>query len=412
VSYGCGGVGPTPSHQVVLQFWKPFVDSDGTQQMISDYEQKHPNVRIEYTKKNIETYKGDLLNAMAAGEGPDVFSIQNNWLPEFIDKTTPAPDKTFTFNDFKNTFVDTIVQDFSKNNKIYGVALSVDSLGLYYNKDLLGTAGIARPPQTWAQLATDVRQLTRQDSTGYFTRSGVAAGLNSNVNRAVDILYLMMLQKGVIPWTADGLNPTFSQSVATDSSGSNPGSEALNFYTSFADPSSLNYTWNSRSDYSIDSFANGRAAFLYSYSYTRATIDQKSPHLNYDVAPVPQPSLDQPAVNFSNYFGEVVNKQSKNSAVAWDFLKFISSKDEADKFDTAQKVPAARKDLIEQQIQDPDLGVFAHANLTAKSFYTPSQEKLDAIFSNMIDNVVLRGIAPDQALSQAESEAATLTQQH
>ena len=157
-------------------------------------------------------------------------------------------------------------------------------------------------------------RIKRADKTGYFTLSGLAAGTNANVNRAVDILYLMMLQKGAVPYSTDGTQPQFNQPIQVNGNNDNPGLDGLNFYTSFANPTSPNYNWNSRSDYSIDAFANGRAAFLYSYSYTEATIRQENPNLNFDVAPVPQPDLTDPSVNFANYWGEVVSKQSKNSA--------------------------------------------------------------------------------------------------
>jgi ABC-type glycerol-3-phosphate transport system substrate-binding protein len=258
-------------------------------------------------------------------------------------------------------------------------------------------------------LAVAVRKITRQDQTGYFTRSGVAMGTNTNVNRAADIVYLLMLQDGAVPWSADGLSPTFAQGIRKNNNYINPGEDALTFYTSFSNPNSANYTWNERSDYSIDAFANGRAAMLYSYSYARQLILAKSPNLNFGVAPVPQENLDDPAVNYSNYFGEVVNKQSKNQEWAWDFLKFITSKDVLDKYYASNKQASSRRDLIERQIQDPEIGVFAHANLTAKSFYKPDQARHDAIFSTMIDNVVLKGMKPSEALGQAQNQAATLT---
>jgi multiple sugar transport system substrate-binding protein len=409
VAAGCGNRDTAPQASGTLKIWKPFADSGTMQELIEAYRAARPNVQIEYTKKNIENYEADLINALASGEGPDIFSINNSWLPKYLDKTIPAPDNVFTLKTYRDTFVDVVAQDFTKDNKIYGTAMSVDSLALYYNKDLLGTAGIVAPPKTWDELADQVRRLTRQDQTGYFTRSGVAMGTNSNVNRASDIVYLLMLQHGATPWSPDGLAPLFGRSIRKDGNTINPAVEALEFYTSFANPNSANYTWNERSDYSIDAFANGRAAMLYSYSYARDLILAKSPNLNFDIAPVPQENLDDAAVNYANYFGEVVNKQSKNSALAWDFLRFITSKDALDKYYATTKQASSRKDLIEKQIQDPDLGVFAHANLTAKSFYKPDQAKLDGIFANMIDNVVLRGMRPSEAVSQAEGQAATLT---
>ncbi len=409
-TYGCGNSNNNANQQVQLTMWMPFEETDTIQPLIDAYTKVHPNVHIVYTKKNIDTYESDLINNLAAGTGPDIFAINNSWLPKYIDKVAPATDKAMTFNYYKNAFVDVAVQDFTRDRKIYGVPLYVDSLALYYNKDLLGSAGIGTPPRTWLELVQDVQKVKRQDKYGYFTVSGAALGTNTNINRAVDILYLMMLQKGTVPYSSDGTTPQFAQSLQQDGKSISPGSDALSFYTSFANPLTPNYNWNYKSDYSIDAFANGRAAFLYSYSYTRQTILQKSPNLNFDVAPVPQPNLDQPAVNFSNYWGEVVSKQSKSAPWAWDFLNFITQKPQLDSFYAKTKYPSARRDLIEMQANDPDIGVFANANLTSKAFYRPDQARMDQLMGQMIDNVILKSIPPDQALQQAEQQAATLRQ--
>lgn len=410
LALGCSG-NPEGANSgpVTIKIWKPFVDSDKMQAIMSAYQAKHTNVTFEYTKKNIENYEADLLNALAAGNGPDIYSINNTWTPRYLDKIVPAPDKTFTVKEYKETFVDSMVTDLIKDSKIYGTAMWVDSLALYYNKDLMGTAGIAVPPKTWAQLAEDSRKITRQDASGYFSRSGVAMGTNSNVNRGVDIVYLLMLQAGVVPWTADGSSPQFGNSVTRNGNSVNAGQEAVEFYTSFANPSSGNYTWNEDSDYSTDAFANGRAAFLYGYAYTRGQINSKAPNLNYDVAPVPQNNLDNPTVNYSNYFAEVVSKQSKNQNWAWDFLKFATSKDSLDTYYKQDKQPSSRRDLIELQTSDDQIGVFAHANLTGKTFYKADEAKFDAIIGDMINNIILRGQAVDQALSRAQSQASTLS---
>ena len=169
-------------------------------------------VKIIYSKKNYETYEQDLLNALASGQGPDIFSIHNDWLPKFLDKTTPAPEKTFSLRDYKTNFVDVVVEDFTHQDKIYGTALAMDSLGLYYNKDILGSVGIATPPKTWGELSSQVQRIKKADGRGYFTTSGVAMGNTSNINRAVDILYLLMLQKRVQAYTPDKQRPSFADS--------------------------------------------------------------------------------------------------------------------------------------------------------------------------------------------------------
>lgn len=410
LSVSCGGGGTTgPTGPVVLTFWKTFEDSEHMQALFEAYRQKNPNAQIVYSKKNIENYEKDLLNALAAGTGPDIFSIHNSWLPQYLDKIQPAPEKVFNLKQYKDAFVDVAVDDFTVDGRIYGVPLAVDSLALYYNKDLLGTAGIAVPARSWKELADQTRQISRADSKGYFTQSAASLGLARNINRAVDIYYLFMLQLGFGPQSLkDAFGASLSQQAQKNGQSFQPARDALDYYTSFADPKSANYSWNSKSDYSIDAFVNGRSAYLYSYAYTRGTIARKAPNLRYDVAPVPQFSLEEPSLTFANYWGEAVSKQSKNSAAAWDFLKFISSKDVLDKYYAQNKQPSSRKDLIELQIQDPEIGVFSAGNLNARSLYRPSQEKFDSIIGQMIDDTVLKGLGFDEAVQRAEQQISTI----
>jgi ABC-type glycerol-3-phosphate transport system substrate-binding protein len=399
---------------VTLRWWKPFTDNEQLYLLKTEYETRHPNVTIEITSKPCtdsvcSNYQDELLNAFALGKGPDIFSIHNSWLPKYLDKV--ASSTNFTFTEYKDTFVDTAVADFTRNEKIYGVALSVDSLALYYNKDILFSQNLPLPPKTWEELATYSRLVTRTDTrTGYVSQSGVSFGTTQNVYRPQDILYLFMLQSGVRPWSEDGLQPTFANPVMRDGQFTEAGETALAFYTSFANSKTQNYTWNNRSDQSIDAFVNGRAAFLYGYSFVRDQILQKNPTLNFDIAPVPQPRSGNLVINFANYWGEVVNARSQSKAVAWDFLKFITTKPQLSQYYAQVKVPASRKDLVTAQLQDPVLGVFASANLTAKSFLRPDEAKMEQIFRQMVDDVILRGKTVNDALQNAQIQASSLTQ--
>lgn len=408
---GCGK--PPAAKPVNLVVWSVFEDGGQFQPLLTHYQKTHPSATVSFVVKPVETYEEDLINALASGQGPDIFTVNNAWLPKYLDKVVPAPAALWNYTDYKNAFVDVVVNDFVRDRKIYGIANYVDSLALYYNKDLLGSAGIATPPKTWDELQRDTQKLTRQSQLGYFNRSGVALGLSSTapggqIHRAEDLFYLFALQKGGQSWSPDGSTPLFGQPSQNGLSGQ-PALDAINFFTSFSNPVSRNYTWNTKSDYSIDAFANGRAAMIIDYSYARQLIQQKASNLNFDVASVPQPDLDNPEVNFANYWGYVVSKQSESTDGAWGFLKTISEKTALDQYYAAHKLPSSRKDLIELQTQDPDIGVFAHANLTAKNFYRPDQRKVDALISKMLDDVTLRGIAPGTALGQALGQAGAVT---
>lgn len=394
---------PSTKGQVTLIWWKTFEDSGNVQDFISDYIATHKNVTINFVKKDATTYEQDLVNAIAAGNGPDIFSIHNDWLPEHIDKMAPVPDKEMSLRTYKDSFVDVATSDFVKDNKIYAVPLSIDVLALYYNKDILGSLNISQPPATWPELVSDVQKITKVSQSGGFMRSGIAMGTSSNVNRAVDLLNLLMLQNGTQFYTPDYNAASFDQQQTPSGSNEsfNPGAMALAFYTQFANPSKVSYTWNTKSDLGLDAFTQGKVAMMLGYQYMEASIRAKAPSLNWDVAPVPQAGDMVNRVNFANYWGEGVSKASKNSAIAWNFLNFISQKSELNKYYAKRKLVSSRKDILPDQVTDTEIGAFAENALTAKSVYKKDANLFESVFLKMIDDVILRSIAPEDALHNA-----------
>ena len=428
---GCGLRQTDTTYKINLEIWGVFDDSDALRQVIGQYKSLNPNVgTINYRKIALDTYRQDLLDALAAGNGPDIFLIRNSWTPAFADKIVVAPDSLIDERSYRSAFVDTVGDDFVNDaGKISGVALSADSLALYYNKDLLGAAGITAPPATWEQFQDDVRLLTRINSFGEITQSGAAIGTSSNINRSTDVLSALFLQNGVLTPRGNGRDINLSNSA---------GANALAFYTQFANPTSSLYTWNPRMHYSIDAFYEGTAAMMINYSWHYDTIKRKNSKLNFAVAPLPQQSGSQ-AFNFPNYWGFVVAKNktapegTKDTALyekarsfeAWQFLKYAAfpptgtvhlqnaitgnSKDFTSTFDPAAAYlektgePAARRDLVEKEKTDPVLGPFADGNLISRDWKQSDPESIEKILGDMVTAVNLGETTINQALSVAES---------
>ena len=400
----CNRQGPRPE-EVELTWWKPFDDARIVEPLISEFQKAYPHVRVNYIQKNIENYEDELRDALAEGSGPDIFSIHNDWLPKHKAKIAPAPDSIFSLRELKENFLEVAGDDLTEDGKVYAAPLAVDVLAVYYNKDILSSAGIPRPPASWQELIDMVPRLTRLDNLGNFQRNAVALGTAENINRAPDILGLLMLQNGTPLYSANRDSATLDQQIQ-DPQGSyySPGTRALEFYTQFANPAKLTYTWNNRSNNSIEAFGSGQAAMVFSYSYLRSTLQAKSPFLNYAVAAMPQIDPKKSRVNYANYWAEAVAKASPHQEAAWQFLKFITSKEILPKYYEAQKQVSPRLDILEQQISDPEIGVFAENALSAKSLYKPDSDVVESIFVQMIDNVILRGVAPSEAIKDATAK--------
>lgn len=396
--------------KITLSYWRLWDASDVFASAIENYEKAHPNVNIEYKKFTYPEYEKTVVESLAAGKGPDLWSIHNSWVPKHLDKIAPVAGTILSPDKYQETYVDVLASDFIFKNSVYGLAFSVDTLALYYNKDLFNTAGIAQPPLTWEEFKEDVKKLTKTDELGNITQSGAALGTAKNVNRAVDILYLLMLQNGTRMTDEERTRATFTAKAKTKEGETFlPGPDALIFYTDFANPKKTVYTWNPSMPNSIDAFVDEKAAMTFNYAYQNATIKSKAPRLNYAVAPAPQLEADpQKSVNFANYWGEVVSNASPNREVAWDFLIYLANTEQVANYVKLTQRAASRRDVLETQLEDPDLKTFARQALTAKSWYQKDTGAIENIFIETIEGVALGEASAEETLSKAENRISAL----
>lgn len=405
-----GGIGGSGADDVKLQVWGVFDDQAAFSDAIRAFEKANPGVAISYRNLDYATYEKTVVDALAANQGPDIWMIHHTWLAKHQNKLAPLPQTILsngqplmTLRQYQERFVDVASVDLVREGKIYGMPLYVDTLALYYNKNLLASAGIASPPTTWADMLIAVAKLTRRDANETITLAGAALGTARNVNRSTDILMMLMLQSGVQMTDESGSSTTFSRSV----DGQAVGERSLQFYTDFANPRQQVYTYNDSQDYSIDAFVTGKAAMMINYSHQIPVLQGRAPRLDWGIAPVPQATTVS-ARTYANYWPLVVSANSKFPDHAWAFVYYLAAGDGAVPYLNATNRPAARRDLIELQKSDTMLGVFAEQSLTARSWYQVDSSGMEKIFADMIDAVNLRRVSPRDALRDAEAKASLL----
>ena len=99
-------------YRVNLEIWGPLDDSRLYESLGRDYVQSNPVFRgVKYKKFLVDEYKEDLLDALASGNGPDIFLIRNNWMGEFQDKVVPAPDTILNEATVRREFVNVVADD-------------------------------------------------------------------------------------------------------------------------------------------------------------------------------------------------------------------------------------------------------------------------------------------------------------
>lgn len=401
--FGCRRApGSAEQLQGSLQVWGLWQDSDDMKPVIEAFKQQ-TGVEVTYKKiASVATYERELLEALAEGRGPDVFVIHHTWVDSKRRLLSPAPDNTVDERRVQEEFVDVVARDVVRDGRVYALPTSVDTLAMYYNKDIFNAARIAAPPKTWDEMHSAVEKITRVNRVGTIEQSAAALGTAANVNRAPDILQLLMMQSGV---------PMRNAQNAVDITGSTEaGPLAVTFYTDFANKAKKVYTWDLNQDFSIDAFAEGETAMMFNYSYHIPTVTAKNPRLrfgvNFAVAPIPQitGTPNDQTVDFAAYWPFGVSVSSPAPRVAWQFVQFMTSKEPAALINAAQQVPPARKDSVLELQRDPVLGVFSEQTLTAQTWSRPDIVATDAIFNTMIDSVVRGEATAEEALKRAQDQ--------
>ena len=281
---GLKGPGGGKIQPVALNVWGVFM-SPGT---FAEIAANIPGFAPNYRELDPLTYEADLVNALAAGKGPDVFMIHSSWAPKHFEKLAPISVSQLGISSLRDLYPTVVEQDFAPDSgAVYALPLYLDTLALLYNKNIFDQKGVALPPATWTEFQELIPKLRETDSAGRIVRPAAAiGGSGKNINRAADLISLLMLQSGVNMTTSDFSKATFAEK------GRNP----LLFYTKFANPASEFYTWNDTQKNSLDSFASEETAIIFNYQYRLRALKEKNPFLEIGIAPMPQASKTGTAV--------------------------------------------------------------------------------------------------------------------
>lgn len=399
--FGCKNVSQDVQEKmqpITLNYWRVWDGPDDFQPLLEAYQALHPFISINYRKLTYDEYEQALVDALAEDRGPDIFSIQNTWVRKYQTKISPLPEsitmvypitkgtlkkevipelrttRSITPVDVKNNFIDTIYNDVVLSNNgqdaIYALPLSVDVLAMYYNKDLLNNAGIAELPLFWNKdFQQAVKKLTKQDLKGDLIQSGVALGGSTNIERSTDVLAALMIQNGAVMMDGGSVKFNLIPEIFKER-GYNPGMEAVRFYTDFANPAKEVYSWNDQLDNSLKRFIDGKLAIFFGYSYHLPLIRGQAPKLNFAVTKFPQIEGNPNEANIANYWVETVSAKSQHKDEAWDFIQFMTTKPEnTKKYLDLTKHPTALRSLINDQLNNDELKVFANQLLVARSWY-------------------------------------------
>ncbi len=355
-----------------------------------------------YQEHDPVNFDGDLAEAIASGAGPDLIITTQERLVTERSKLSVIPFSTLSERSFRDTYVP-LSYLFLTSSGTYGIPIAVDPLVLFYNRSRLASANIPQPPKTWEGVVGMTPSLTEKITFGVVEKSAIALGTYDNIPNARAIVSLLLLQAGnpIVENTPSGSRATLSKG-AENASGGTTVDSAIGFYTQFADPAKIVYTWNRSITDARQSFIAGDSALYIGFASERSLIASANPNLDFDMTSVPQPETASERVGYGVVYAFAIPKASDNAEGAYQTAAALAEKNLAGFIVRAIGVAPAARSALASRSDDPYAPIVNSQALIAKGWLSPAPAVTDRIFAGMIHSIIGGRATVHDAITDAD----------
>lgn len=339
---GSGGEGSDPDTLTVLDYYNNEPDKSLMQTAIDDCGAEI-GVTIERETVPGQDLIQKVLQRSSSKTLPDVLMLDNPDVQEIAQTGGLTPLSDYGVD--TSGFADGILDAASYEGEVYGLGPVVNTLGLFYNVDVLEEAGV-EPPETWDELKAAAAELTEGDQYG-LSFSAIAS-----YEGAWQFLPFM--------WSNGGDETDLTTPEVA---------EALQLWVDLVESGSASESvinW-SQGD-AKDQFVAGKAAMTINGPWQIPALEESG--INYASVQVPVPNAGETPV--APLGGEVwtvpATGDEAKQAKAAEFVECISN--DENQMEIAQatyKVPT-RTDLIDEYVEEvPSMDAFAEQVRNARS---------------------------------------------
>ena len=382
---------------VEIEYWQYFFKErvEAMDALIAQFEAANPGVKVKHTHFPYAQYRTKTAAAVPAGEGPTVMQLFFGWMREYAKAKLiqPLPAAMFNPADIDRDYFD-FVRLMRTSDGYWAIPTAVRSLGLFYNKKLLGEAGVpgAKPPGTLDEMVRNALAATKRDGSGNLTVAGATIGIPSQ-----DYHWwreVLVRQFGGKPYSDDYRQVTY---------GNEAGGAAFAWYTDLQRKhkvAAAGFLSESQA-----AFRAGRAAQHVDGSFRLGTF-KSARGFEWGVAELP--THNGVAGNYSSYWvnGLAANATGAKREAALKFLAFVTTNEAMQLwFEKTGELPAKREAaLTPKNLADPLTGPMLAGLKSAFTTDFVAEEAQGQLFQNMLDRALLQNQEPLAAVKQMAEE--------
>lgn len=370
-----------------LVFWSYIAptnpEGELLQDMIEEYNDATEGVTIKHEYIPHGDYHQQLSTAVAGDSLPDVLVLDNPDHARYasMDVLADITDKIEDWGE-ADQFLEGPWESTLYDGKNYGLPFYSNALAMFYNKDIFEEKGIETPPTTWDELEEVASELS-YDSTFGFAMAGTSGpeGL---------FHYLPFL---------------LSTGADYDQLDSPEAVRSLDLLTNLLEEESMNdemLNWN-QGDV-LNQFSSGNAAMMVNGPWQIASLQEKSPDLNFGIALLPKDERYASVLGGEN----LAVSQGDNEEEAWEFIKWLTEADQMERYTVGSGQFPSRVDVADSNDhweQDEHLSVFLEAvqNAYPRGPHPEWNQIAEAIQGN-VQKALTESLTPQEAIDAAATE--------
>ncbi|QQO09174.1 ABC transporter substrate-binding protein [Breznakiella homolactica] len=323
------------------------------------------------------------INIMVAGNSlPDVIDVDGTDTYTYAKMGILADITGRVTSELEtDKFYDDVMSFSRVDGRYYGLPFTSNNVCLYYNKELLSRAGVAKVPETWDELLAACERIKNNTSAYGFA---VSAGQNTDTPFHFFPVYY---QAG--GGTGDTIKLDSPEAI-----------RALNYYRTLLDRGYMPVevaTYNAADI--ANQFAAGNIAMMFDGPWRLASV-QRDAGFEFGIAELPAGPAGKASV-LGGHNWVVVDNENVNAS--WEFIKFMNRPDIMAKYSEAENYIPARKDVAESSayFSRAPINTFITMAANAKAKPVMAFSKLNDIMTEMVQSVVIGTRTPEQATRAA-----------
>lgn len=288
---------------------------------IKDTFEKENDVKIKLVEKDMFDQLESLALDGPAGKGPDVMMAAYDRIGALGQQGHLAEVKLGNESSYDETDKAQVTYD----GKIYGEPAVIETLVLYYNKDLVDTA-----PATFK----DLENLSKDSRFAFESEAGKNTGF---LAKWTDFYYSYGLIAGYGGYVFgdDGTDPS---DIGLNNAGAVEGISYATDWFQNVWPKGMQDI-KSAGDFASQQFMSNKTAAIIDGPWQAQTY--KENNINYGVAKIPTLNNGQPYQPFGGGKGWVVSNYAKNKDLSQKWLDYVTNQENQEKFfEMVNEIPA------------------------------------------------------------------------